>query len=74
MITILAVRKAGYLNIKTKMFDFEAHIGCLARVFASQPIRTRASKSKIFVFMLSWPAFLTTSIYKRYFILCGSYF
>ena len=60
---ILAVRKTGHLNIKTKMFDFEARvlIGSL-RVFASQPMRTRASKSNNFVFMSRWPAFLTASI------------
>ena len=46
--TILAVRKVGHLNI-TKMFDFEAlvMIGWLANTLASQPIRTRASKSHI---------------------------
>ena len=62
-INILAVRKVGHLNIKTKMFDFETRIliGWLARVF-SQPIRTRASKSNIFVFMLRWPTFVTASI------------
>ena len=62
--TILAVRKVGHLNIKTIMFNFEAHILIcwLERVFASQPIRTRASKSNIFVFMLRWPTFLTASI------------
>ena len=46
-----------------KMFDFEARalIGwlLLARVFASQPIRTRASKSKVLIFMLM---FLLASI------------
>ena len=43
-ISILAVRKVGHLNRKTKMFGFEAHIliGWLARVFANKPIRTRA--------------------------------
>ena len=61
---ILAVRKVGHLNIKTKLFDFEARvlIGWLANILASQPIRTRASKSNIFVFMLRWPTFLTASI------------
>ena len=39
---ILAVRKIDHLNIKTKMFDIEARSDWL--VFASQPIRTRASK------------------------------
>ena len=60
----LAVRKVGHLNIKTKMFDFEARvlIGCLANTLASQPIRTRASMSNIFVFMLRWPIFLTANI------------
>ena len=63
--TKLTERKVGYLNIKTKMFDFEASalIGWLARVFANQPIRKRASKSDIFVFMLRWPTFLTPSTY-----------
>ena len=48
--TILAVRKEGHLNITPKMLDFGACvlIGWLARVFASQPIRTCASKSNIF--------------------------
>ena len=51
---IHAVKKVGHLNIKTKMFDFEAHFltGGLARVFVSQPITTRASKLNIFVFKL----------------------
>ena len=49
------------------MFVFEACvlIVWLARVFASQPIRTRTSKSNIFVFMLRWPIFLTASILCR---------
>ena len=61
---ILAVRKAGYLNIKTKMFDIEARVlvGWQATVFASQLIRTRGSKLNIFIFMLRWPAFLTAII------------
>ena len=64
LLIILAVRKLGHLNIKTKMFDFEARvlIDRLARVFASQPIRMRASKSNIFVSMLRWPNFFTASI------------
>ena len=37
--TILAVKKAGHLNVKTKMAIEYSH-----RVFASQPIRTRVSK------------------------------
>ena len=39
---ILAVRKVVHLNINTKMFDFGVRvlIGRLARVFASQPIKT----------------------------------
>ena len=63
-INILAVRKVGHLNIRTKMFDFEARvlIGWLAGVFASQPIRTCGSKSNIFVFVLRWLTFLTASI------------
>ena len=63
LVTILAVRKVGHLNIKTKMFDFEARvlIGWLANILARQPIRTHASTSKIF-FMLRWPTFLTASI------------
>ena len=39
VITILALKKAGHLNIKTKMAGEYSQ-----RVFASQPIRTRASK------------------------------
>ena len=48
------------------MFDFEVSvlIGWLANNLANQPIRTRASKSNIFVFMLRWPNLLTTSIAK----------
>ena len=71
---ILAVRKLGHLkvNIKTKMFDFEARIGWLANTLASQLIRTRAlsssSKSKIIVFMLRWPTFLTASIDSQFII------
>ena len=57
MIDILAVRKVGHLNIKTKMFDFEAHvlIGWLANALASQPIRMHVSRSNTLVFMLRWP-------------------
>ena len=53
------------------MLDFEARvlIGWLARVFANQPIRTRASKSSIFVFMLRWPTFLTASIFIIFYII-----
>ena len=64
---MLVVRKVSHLNIKTIMFiNFEARvlIGWLAIIFASQPIRTRDSKSKKFFFMLRWPTFLTTSIDK----------
>ena len=52
-VIILAVKKVGHLNIKTKMFDFEARvlIGWLVNILTSQPIRTRTSKSNIFVFM-----------------------
>ena len=69
--TILAVRKVGHLNIKTIMFYFEARvlIGWLANNFASQPMRTRASKLNICVFMLRWPTFRTASIYNCAFIL-----
>ena len=68
---ILAVRKKGNLNIKTKMFDFEVRvlIGWLANTLDSQPIRTRTSKSNIFVFMLRWPIFLTASIVLSLYIL-----
>ena len=47
-----------------RLFDIEACglIGWSANTLASQPIRTRASKSDIFVFMLRWPIFLTASI------------
>ena len=49
--------------MKTKISDFEARvlIGWLARLFARQSIRTRASKSNIVVSMLRWPTFLTVS-------------
>ena len=62
--SILTVRKVGHLNIKTKMFDFEARIliGWLADILASEPIRTRASMSNMLVFMLRSPIFLTASI------------
>ena len=48
---IIAVRKVGHLNIKTKIFDFDERvlIGWQARLFDNKPIRTRASKSNIFV-------------------------
>ena len=62
--TILAVRKVGHLNIKINVFDFEACvlISWLENTLANEPIRTRASMSNIFVFMLRWPIFLTASI------------
>ena len=62
--SILAVRKVGHLTMKTNMFDFEARVlvGWLAGILASQPIKTRASKSDIFVFMLRWTTFLTADI------------
>ena len=43
---ILAVTKVGHLNIKTKIFNFEASalIGWLVNILVSQPIRTRASE------------------------------
>ena len=46
------------------MFDLEARvlIGWLVNTLASQPIKTRASKSNIIVFILRWPNFLTASI------------
>ena len=61
---MLAVRKIGHLNIKSKMFDFEARvlIGLLANTVTCQPIRTRASKSNDFVLVLRWPTFLAASI------------
>ena len=42
----------------------KVRLGSLARIFASQPIRTRASssKSKIFAFMKRRLAFLTAGI------------
>ena len=51
---ILAVRNAGHLNIKTKVFDFKARvlIGWLTNTLVIQPFRTRTSKTNIFVFML----------------------
>ena len=55
------------------MFDSEARvlIGWLVRVFASQPIGTRGSKSNIFVFMfnLRRPTFLTANIYLVFFLI-----
>ena len=53
-----------HLNIKPKMFDFEARvlIDWIARVFTIQSIRTRASKSNIFGFMLRWHTFIAASI------------
>ena len=59
------------------MFDFETRvlIGWLVRIFTSQPIRTRASKSNIFVFMLRWPTFFTASIITaRYIFLAAQKF
>ena len=43
LISMLAVRKAGHLNIKTKIFDFVTRvlIGWLANTLASQPIRAK---------------------------------
>ena len=70
--TILALGKLGRLNIKTNMFGFEARvlIGWLAKVFANQPIMTRASKSDILVLMLRWTIFLTASIIPLISIAC----
>ena len=57
------------------MFDFEARvlIDWLANTLSSQPIRTCASISSIFVFgvecgvfMLMWPIFLSASKYSYY--------
>ena len=64
IIFILAVRRTGHLNIKTKMSNFETRvlIGWRFRVFDSQQIRTCASKSNIFVFTLRWPDFFRASI------------
>ena len=46
--TILAVRKAGHLNIKTKIFDIKARvtIGWLARVFV-ETVRIYLALNKI---------------------------
>ena len=55
------------------MFDFEARvvIGWLVNTLESQPMRTRASMSNIFAFMLRWPTFLTASIlHLQYDITC----
>ena len=75
-ISILAVRKVGHLNIKTKMFDFEARvlIGWLANTLASQPIRTHASMSNTFIFMLRWPIFLTASTVNKNFVRLKSFY
>ena len=54
-------KKAGCLNMKTKMASKYSH-----RVFTSQPIRTRALKV---VCMLRWPAFLTASIIHRLYVI-----
>ena len=51
-------KKLKNIKLKAKMFEF----GWLVNTLASQPIRTRASRSNIFVFMLRWPTFLTASI------------
>ena len=65
------MRKVGHLNIKINVFDLEVRvmIGWLANTLASQPIRTRASKSNTFVFMLRWLNFLKASIFQRSFYL-----
>ena len=62
---ILAVRRAGHPNMKTKMLDFEARIliGWLARLFPSRPIRTRVSKLNMFVFIKV--AYLSHSEYRN---------
>ena len=62
---MLSVKKVGHLNIKTKMFNFEARvlIGRLANIIACSPIRMRSLKSNIFVFMLRWPTIFTASIF-----------
>ena len=52
--SILAVRRVGNLNnIKTNMFDLQTRvlIGWLVNIL-NQPIKTRVSKSNIFVSML----------------------
>ena len=61
IISILAVKKVGHLSIKTKIFNFVL-IGWLANTIACSPIRMRALKSNIFVFMLTWPTFFTAGI------------
>ena len=43
-------------------FEAPALTGWLANSLASQPIRTRTSKSNIFVFMIRWPTLPTASI------------
>ena len=64
MITILAERKAGHLNIKTKMLNFEARvlIGWLSESVRLTANHNACLKVKHFAFMLSWPVFLTASI------------
>ena len=51
--SILAARKVGHLNIKTKMFDFEAHIliGWLANTLTSHSQSKRALQSQTFLFL-----------------------
>ena len=50
--TILAVRKAGHLNMKTKMFDFEACvlIGWLANTLRESVSQNACLKVKHFSF------------------------
>ena len=44
IVYILAVKKAGHFNIKTEMASESSQ-----RAFASQPIRTRASKMFLYL-------------------------
>ena len=64
LLFILWLEEIENLNIKAKMFDFEARvpIGWLAGILARQPIKTRTSEFNILVLMLRWTTFLAASI------------
>ena len=61
---MLAVRKVGRLNIKTKMLSFEASvlIGWLARLVSIHMLANQNVRFKVKRFCLRWPTFLTASI------------
>ena len=61
---MLAVRKVGRLNIKTKMLSFKASvlIGWLARLVSIHMLANQNVRLKVKRFCLRWPTFLTASI------------